>query len=65
MQTATLVISSIGCVFAIGAFGVSLKTALELQKAKKVVDTEINNVKGKITHNAGVVKTALDNLDFS
>lgn len=65
MQTATLVISSIGCVFAIGAFGVSLKTALELQKAKKTVDTEIDSIKTKVAHNAGVVKTALDNLDFS
>lgn len=64
MQTATLVISSVGCLFAIGAFGVSLKTALELQKAKKTVDIEITNVKAKVSHNAGVVKTALGNLEF-
>jgi hypothetical protein len=62
MQTATLVVSSIGCVFAIGAFGVSLKTALELRKAKKNIDHEVNKVKAKVVHNARVVKTAMQEL---
>lgn len=62
MQTATLIFSGVGCVFAIGAFGVSLKTALELKKAKKTVDAEIGKVKTKVSHNAKVVKNALDGL---
>lgn len=63
MQTAILVVSSVGCVFAIGGCAISLKTALELQKAKKHADTELGKVKSKVVKNARVLKTALAELD--
>jgi hypothetical protein len=64
MQTAILAVSSIGCVFAIGAFAVSLKTALELQKAKKNVDQKIIEVEIKMRNNAKIVKTALGEIQL-
>lgn len=62
MQTAILAVSSIGCVFAVGAFAVSLKTALELRKAKQQVDREVDGVKLKVAHNVEVVKDALGQM---
>jgi hypothetical protein len=63
MQTATFIFSGVGMVFAAGAFAVSLKTALELKKAKTHGENEIKKVKTKVAHNAKVVKTALSQLD--
>lgn len=63
MQTATLIFAASGCVLAGLGFAVSLKTALELKKAKTQIDTEVGKVKSKVVHNAGVLKTALAELD--
>lgn len=64
MQTATLVFAASGCVLAGLSFAVSLKTALELKKAKTNVDHEIVKVKQKVSHNASVVKRALGEIQL-
>lgn len=64
MQIAILTVSSLACIFAGGAFAVSMKTALELKKAKDAVDEKLAGVESKFETNKQVVRDALGKLEF-
>lgn len=64
MNIAILGFSIIGAVTGTASLLIMAKTAKELKAAKEQIDVEVAGIKHKVTRNAAVVKTALDNLEL-
>ena len=64
MNVAILLVSSASLICSAGCLCIMAKTAHELKKAKTQVDTKVAEVERKVTRNAAVVKTALNQLEL-
>lgn len=64
MQIAILTFSIIGAATGTASLLIMAKTAKELKAAKTQVDTEVADVKRKVTRNAQVIKAALSDLEL-